>query len=153
MISANTTLPDSKGDSRGFSLVELLVLVAIIAILAGLSGLALMKWVPQANLKRATRTIVSICQDAKIQAIKRNRSVRVTCDDSTKTCVSQIVSGDTLSQFNLSNVQSGIHLASPGGSTTFTSRGRATADTITVQNNAGQQYRIVIRPSGSVATE
>ena len=149
MIQTSTT----PANSKGFSLVEMLVLLAIIAILAGLSGLALMKWVPQANLKRATRTIVSMCQDAKIQAIKRNRQVRVTCDHGTNTCISQVVSGDTLRQFDLSSVQSGIHLTSPGGATTFTSRGRASADTITVQNNAGQQYRIVIRPSGSIATE
>ena len=152
MIQTSTTPTNSKG----FSLVEMLVLLAIIAILAGLSGLALMKWVPQANLKRATRTIVSMCQDAKMQAIKRNRQVRVTCDNATNTCISQIISGgsgEILRQFNLSNVQSGIHLVAPGGMTTFTSRGRASGDTITVQNNGGHQYKIVVRPSGSIATE
>lgn len=138
--------------SKGFSLVELLILVAIIGILAGMSGLALMKWIPQANLKRAARTIVSMCQDAKINAIKRNRQVSLTCDDATQTCVTQVVSGETLREFNLANVQSNVRLLAPGGATTFSSRGRATADTITVSNNAGQ-LKIVIRTSGSVVTE
>ena len=144
--------PRSLSNSKGFSLTELLLLLAVLAILAGLSGMALMKWLPQANLNRATRTIVSMCQDAKIQAIKRNRSASITCDDVTETCVSQIVSGDTLRQFDLSALRGGVSLSS-GGSTTFTSRGRATASTITVSNNAGQQRNIIIRPSGSIVTE
>ena len=148
--SVMTAKQNTPSKSQGFSLVELLVLVAIIAILAGLSGTALMKWVPQANLKRAARTIVSMCQEAKIEAIKRNHSVSINCVDPDNTCKLQIVSGNALRQFNLNTV-SGVHVKSTAGST-FTSRGRATANTITVRNNAGQELNIVISPSGSIAT-
>lgn len=138
--------------SQGFSVVELLVLLAIIAIIAGISGLALMKWLPQANLKRAARTIVSMSQHAKIEAIKRNQSIRMECDNATNSCRVQIVSNaTTLRQFDLNSIQGSIRVSTPGSST-FSNTGRASADTITVRNNAGQELDIVISPSGSVST-
>ena len=138
--------------SQGFSLVELLILVAIIAILVGMSGVALMKWIPQANLKRAARTIVSMCQDARIEAIKRNQQVSINCSENDKSCIVRLDDGTIFRQFNLSTLQSGIRLT---GShvTSFTSRGRAmNPGPIPIKNNADKTLTITIRTSGSVVT-
>lgn len=139
--------------SQGFSLVELLILLAIIAILAGLSGTALMKWIPQANLKRAARTIVSMCQEARVEAIKRNQRVSLNCTEEENSCVVRLADGSIFRQFNLSTLQSDVHLT---GSlfTTFNSRGRASNDgPIPIQNNAAKTLTVTVGPSGSIVTK
>ncbi|WP_156902489.1 GspH/FimT family pseudopilin [Desulfomicrobium escambiense] len=150
--SVMITKKNTPATSQGFSLVELLVIVAIIAILAGLSGLALMKWIPQANLKRAARTIVSMCQDARIEAIKRNQPVSLNCTQNENSCIVRLDDGTIYRQFNLSSLQSNVHLT---GSliTTFNSRGRASvADSLPIKNNAEKTLTITVRSSGSIVT-
>lgn len=148
MIAKNT-----PSKSLGFSLVELLVILAIIAILGGMSGLALMKWIPQANLKRAARTIVSMCQDARIEAIKRNQQISINCTQDANSCVVRLADGTAFRQFNLSTLQSGVKLT---GSliATFNSRGRASIQDgpLPIKNNAEKTLTITVRPSGSIVT-
>lgn len=153
MVKDNSMISkkQSSANPKGFTLVEMIVLLAVITILGLISGTALMKWVPQANLKRAARTIVSMAQDAKIEAIKRNRSVRLSCSNSTNSCITQLLTGETLRFFDIGAIKGNIHLVSDGSST-FTSQGRASSETINIQNNAGQQYSIIIRLSGSIIT-
>lgn len=142
----------SKPRPKGFSLIEVLVVVAIIGILAGLSGMALMKWIPQANLKRAARTIVSMCQDARVEAIKRNQRINFNCDNATFTCTVSFTNGTAMRQFDLSTVGSGVRLTD-SFNTTFTSRGRAvTAGIIPITNNAASTLSVTVRTSGSIAT-
>lgn len=140
---------------KGFSLVEVLVIVAIIGILAGLSGTALMKWLPQANLKRAARTIVSMCQDARVEAIKRNDRINFGCNNATSTCIVTFTNGTAIRQFDLATVGSGVRFTDSFDSfnTTFTSRGRAvTAGTIPITNNAASTLSVTVRTSGSIVT-
>lgn len=137
---------------NGFSLIEVLVTVAIIAILAGVTGTALMKWVPQANLKRAARTIVSMCQDARVEAIKRNQRIIFSCSNATNTCVTSFTNGTTMRQLDLSVIGSGVRL-SGSLNTSFTSRGRAlSAGTIPIINNAASTLSVTVRSSGSIVT-
>ena len=139
--------------SKGFSLVEILITLAIIAILAGISGTALMKWIPQANLKRAARTIVSMCQDARVEAIKRNAQVTFNCADNA--CEVRLVDAPNtlLKQFNLSSLKGGVQLKADYA-TTFNSRGRATpTQNIEIKNNAEKILTVTIRTSGSIVTK
>ena len=149
---------NSQPQPKGFSLVEVLVIVAIIGILAGMTGTALMKWLPQANLKRAARTIVSMCHDARVEAIKRNERMNVICNNATDTCVVQFVANGTVNrQFNLSNLGSGVKLTDTLD-VTFTGRGRVdTTDpnadpNATITNNADRTLTVTVRTSGSIVT-
>jgi prepilin-type N-terminal cleavage/methylation domain-containing protein len=151
--TAHTTIRKAKGGQHdGFSLIEILVILAILGILAGLSGTALMKWIAEANIKRAARTIVSMCQDARVEAIKRNERMTVNCDDATNTCLVQFTNGTAHRQFDLSTLQSGVRLTA-SFNTQFTSRGRATtAGDIPIRNDAARALTVTVRTSGSVVT-
>jgi len=143
---------NTTSQPKGFSLIEVLVVVAIIGILAGISGTALMKWLPEANLKRAARTIVSMCQDARVEAIKRNQQINFSCNSAANTCVASFTNGTALRQFDLSNIGSGVRLSN-SLNTTFTSRGRAlTPGIIPITNNAASTLSVTVRTSGSIIT-
>ncbi|MDO9583638.1 MAG: hypothetical protein Q7J24_11090, partial [Desulfomicrobium sp.] len=121
---------------------------------AGISGTALMKWLPEANLKRAARTIVSMCQDARVEAIKRNDQMSVNCNSTANTCVIQFTNGTTHRQFDLSTLQSGVRLTD-SFSATFTGRGRAidiNGANIPITNNAASTLSVTVRTSGSIIT-
>jgi Tfp pilus assembly protein FimT len=66
--------------------VLMMVVLAIVAILMGLSAMALSSYLPYSNLKRAARTIISLCQMARSEAIKRNTRVAVVFNPSNQTC-------------------------------------------------------------------
>lgn len=145
--------PSASG-SAGVTLIETLVILSIIAILAGLSTTALFSWLPRANLSRASRTIVSMAQDAKVEAIKRNEQIRLSCNSTSNMCEVRIAgSGTVLKRFDLGTLGSNVVLTS-SLSTNFNSRGRATsAGTITMRNNAGDTRSVVVRTSGSIVTQ
>ncbi|WP_092372445.1 GspH/FimT family pseudopilin [Desulfomicrobium apsheronum] len=143
----------TRNQPKGFSLAELLVTLAVIAILAGISGTALMKWIPQANLKRAARTIVSMCQSARVEAIKRNAPVTFNCTDNSCEVRLADAPNTLLRQFNLSSLKGSVQLEADYA-TTFNSRGRATpTQTLDIKNSAEKILSVTIRTSGSIMTK
>lgn len=146
-------LPSILG-SAGVTLVELLVIMVIIGILAGFSGTALMKWIPQANLSRAARTVVSMAQHAKQEAIKRNQAVNLNCSAAANTCTI-VIGGNAARIFNLSTLRSNVTLTS-SPQLAFNGRGRASSANnvwvATITNGAGTR-NVRVRTSGSVITE
>ncbi len=153
--NTNYQTQSKRDHSYGFSLVEILVILAIISILAVISGTTLMKWIPQANLKRGARTIVSMAQFARIEAIKRNEDVSINCTENI--CIVNLQSDNTqLRKFDLTSLQNGIQLTN-SFSTIFTNRGRLPygdpGGEITIKNTANDTLKIEVHPSGSIVTK
>lgn len=158
--------------TSGFSLVEVMVTLGMLSILVGLSGMALFSWMGQADLKRAARTIVSLCQTARNEAIKRNAPTAVVFNNATNTCSVYTASGDgswgteadntLLRRFALTDITrgdisfgSGSATTGPNGSGTigsffppnnrfvFDGRGGSTSlGTVYIQNNSGNSMAI-----------
>jgi len=63
--------------SKGFSLVELIIVIAIIGILASISSFAWQRHVNNANLRTAARDLVSDFQNCKQNAIKESRDYHI----------------------------------------------------------------------------
>jgi type IV fimbrial biogenesis protein FimT len=140
--------------SKGFTLVETLVVLAIVAILAGVGGTALLRALPVAEMNRATRTIVSMCRHARLEAIKRNERIRFHCDMQSNTCEVRVRSDDTLlRRFDLSELRNRVQYAK-SFTTHFSGTGRASvAGTVTIRNDTGLSRTVTVRPSGSVVSE
>ena len=60
-----------KTCSKGFSLVEMMVVVAILVIIAGIATPILLNDLPEMNLKSAARDIFSAMMRAKAEALRR----------------------------------------------------------------------------------
>ena len=61
----------------GFSLIELLVVVALVGILAGITVPAIAAGMTRYSLISASQQVVSTIRSARVQAVTRNRTIRV----------------------------------------------------------------------------
>jgi Tfp pilus assembly protein FimT len=148
---------DTRFSSRGFSLVEALVILAIIGILMGLSAMALSNYLPYSNLKRAARTIVSMMQTARMEAIKRNTRVAIVFNNATQGCTIYTSPGpdnnwntendnEPYRSFTLTNLRGGISFGH--GAATQSVSGTPFSSNST---NLPPNSRIVFTPRGGVA--
>lgn len=67
-------------DSRGFTLVEIMITLGLLAMVAALVSPSIMLMAPNMALKKAARDLYSKMQEAKMQAIKDNRKVTLRID-------------------------------------------------------------------------
>jgi len=140
--------------NRGYTLLETLVVLVIMAVLAGLCGTALLSILPEAEMNRAARTIVSMCRHARFEAIKRNEKIRFQCVKAENTCEISVPGDNTLlRRFDLSLLRNSI-ANTKSFTTHFNGQGRATVGgSVTLQNNTGLMRKVIVRPSGSVVSE
>lgn len=138
----------------GFTLAECLVVLAIVAILAGLCATALSRLIPSAHLSHASRAIVSLCRQGRLEAIRTNARTRLVCNRTANTCrLSRRDNGVLLNEVNFKAMGQGITVTRPCN-VTFSATGRAApAGTVTVRNGAGESRSVTIRASGGVVTK
>ncbi|GAB6110907.1 GspH/FimT family pseudopilin [Desulfomicrobium salsuginis] len=140
--------------TKGFTLLEALMVLGVVAILTTLCGTSLISALPGAEMDRATRTIVSMCRHARLEAIKRNEHIRLQCDMQRNTCEIRVRDDNTLLRlFDLNGLRNSVaHTKS--FTTHFNGLGRATvAGSITIRNNTGLSRTVTVRSSGSVVSE
>ena len=122
-----------KVDSRGFTLLELMMVVVIIAVMSVVALPNMKGWFSKKDLDGAARQLFTTMQKARLEAIKRNEEVRITFTTSspyTYTVRTQ-TTGTTLATttlpshmvFDAANFDSSAHLGTE--ITGYTSRGLA----------------------------
>ena len=67
----------NRGAHKGFTLVEMLIVVAVIGILLGVAATTLLRALPDYRLRSAARELLFDLQKARLEAVKRNRTVLV----------------------------------------------------------------------------
>ncbi len=75
----------SRLEQRAFTLIELLIAMAIAALLVVLSAPMYAQWVADAETRAAAESIASGLRAAMTEAVKRNTSVEIVLDPTTKT--------------------------------------------------------------------
>ena len=79
MFGMNTKMEREKmKKSKGFTLIEVLIVVGIIGILAAISIPSYINWLPNYRLKVAARDLYGAAMKAKGEAVKRNVNCNLT---------------------------------------------------------------------------
>lgn len=137
-------------NQRGFTLVELAVTMAVIAILGALAAPNIIAWRANAKIQTASREVLSVLQDARLQAIKRNAEVEVEFfkgEGKNGTYTVTVNSGPTTDS---GRMPAGVELEDDG-SITFTSRGftkNFTTLSVKMNHGAKRAYEVEVNSVG-----
>lgn len=144
--------------TKGFSLVEVLIVIGIILIVASITSFSYNRYVNNTNLRNAARQLASDISNMKQQAISKMNSTYAIVFD--KSLNNYTMTTDFVTIKSLDSFGSGIKFNTLplGGSTytlTFLARGTltlsstsATQDTIIMKNNRGSAANIVYNTTG-----
>ena len=134
-------------NSRGFTLVEMLVAVVIFGILAGLAVPQFLAFRPKNRLNGAARQIYSELMLARAKAVNENRTYVVTFP----TSYSMQIAGSTTRVVNIQTEYTDVTLSSSAATLTFSSRGTTdVTPTITLTNSGGTKT-VTVRITGTAS--
>lgn len=138
----------------GVTLVEILVVLGILAILAFVSGTWLFSHAGRADLRRATRNLVTSLHYAKNEAIKQNTSFEVVISPGGNGwSVIQTKTGNTQQKFNTSSLRTPVNVATNKNKFVFTGKGRPTSDswgTVTLGISSGEKLDVSVSKAGNI---
>ncbi|MGC9323716.1 MAG: GspH/FimT family pseudopilin [Desulfomonilia bacterium] len=151
-------------DTRGFTMIELVMVIVIIAVLGALAIPNMDGWFAKRQLDEAARTMFSHFQEARSEAIRENTSVQIRIDLANEWYDIQDINGNTV--VPQMNMPDGIDLLASTfplnalnyNTTGLTSRGFATQQgSVTIlsteANPADNQRIITLTLGGSVSIQ
>lgn len=142
--------------SRGFTLVEILVVVAVLAVIAAIAIPNVQGVMESYRLQTATSMLASKLNEARMNALKRNRSVWLELDVASGRALVRTTgsAGSTLELGAPGLLPSGVSFADPVVTIRFDSVGRPTNPpprVIAVQiTRSGARRSVSVSPSGMV---
>ena len=153
MINKPQKLSIKSISECGFTLVELMIVVAIIAIIAGLT----MGEINSASyqLKSRAHTLKAHMTQAKLEAVKRNLDVKITINGTNDGYSVNSIDAAGSIVTNITNVRYANKFTFTGGDTTFTPRGTANSNSVTIvgKGTTNPEYKVYVNNIGRVRLE
>jgi prepilin-type N-terminal cleavage/methylation domain-containing protein len=140
-------------NSKGITLIELIVVMVIIAIGAALMAPNIGGWLPNYRLRSATRDIASTMRVAQMKAVSNNIPYRVNLNDAevgAGSYVLQYNSGGWINDGAIQTLPSGIIISAitiPAKHAEFNPNSTSSTGSLTLQNTKGSQRRITLIPA------
>jgi len=145
---------DHNHHSRGFTIIELIVIMAIIAILATVTTLSLPGWRDNMNLRATARDVVSYLQFAKVEAAKRNATASIELTEGGQGVgkCKVIISGQTLKEMTMPPKVTLTPPTTPTTTFQINTRGIPVGGGGTVSlTNGPRTYNVVLSAAGAVS--